>query len=103
MYEKKPWLRFYGATPATIDYPRTTLYGALHAQGHEHETEAEATRIRGAGEAEAARSYAVFEKNPELQTFLLKLQALENTLNQLRSNGQLLALYRERGLTLVAP
>lgn len=30
-------------------------------------------------------------------------QALENTLNQLRSNGQLLALYRERGLTLVAP
>jgi hypothetical protein len=21
-----PWLRFYGRVPATLDYPRTTLY-----------------------------------------------------------------------------
>ena len=21
-----PWLRFYGSVPATLDYPRTTLY-----------------------------------------------------------------------------
>ena len=26
-----PWLRFYGNVPATIDYPRVTLYGALAA------------------------------------------------------------------------
>jgi len=29
MFEKKPWLEFYGHTPKTIDYPRVTLYEAL--------------------------------------------------------------------------
>ncbi len=29
MFEKKPWLKFYGDVPETIDYPRVTLYGAL--------------------------------------------------------------------------
>ena len=29
MHEKKPWLKFYGDVPETIDYPRVTLYGAL--------------------------------------------------------------------------
>lgn len=26
MYEKKPWLKFYGTTPHSIDYPRITMY-----------------------------------------------------------------------------
>ena len=29
MYEKKPWLKFYGDIPETIDYPRVTMYEAL--------------------------------------------------------------------------
>lgn len=29
MYEKKPWLKFYGAVSHTIDYPRITMYEAL--------------------------------------------------------------------------
>ncbi len=29
MYEKKPWLKFYGAVPEHIDYPRVTMYEAL--------------------------------------------------------------------------
>src|SRR5450759_4094629 len=26
MYEKKPWLKFYGQVPHTLDYPRVTMY-----------------------------------------------------------------------------
>ena len=29
MFEKKPWLEFYGDTPRTIDYPRVTMYEAV--------------------------------------------------------------------------
>jgi long-chain acyl-CoA synthetase len=29
MYESKPWLKFYGPVPASIDYPRVTMYEAL--------------------------------------------------------------------------
>jgi len=29
MYEKKPWLKFYGNVPESIDYPRVTMYQAL--------------------------------------------------------------------------
>ncbi len=29
MFEKKPWLKFYGDTPRTIDYPRVTMYEAV--------------------------------------------------------------------------
>ena len=29
MYEKKPWLNFYGDIPASIDYPRVTMYEAV--------------------------------------------------------------------------
>ena len=29
MYESKPWLKFYGDVPASIDYPQTTLYEAV--------------------------------------------------------------------------
>ena len=30
MYEKKPWLKFFGATPCALAYPPRSLYGALH-------------------------------------------------------------------------
>ena len=29
MYEKKPWLQFYGDVPQSLDYPRVTMYEAL--------------------------------------------------------------------------
>ncbi len=46
------------------------------------EAEAKATRIRGEGEAEAAKSFAAFQKNPELANFILKLNALEMMLKE---------------------
>ncbi|MDX1953863.1 MAG: protease modulator HflC [Verrucomicrobiota bacterium] len=42
--------------------------------------EAEATAIRGEADAEAAKSFAVFSEHPELAVFLLKLNALEQSL-----------------------
>jgi membrane protease subunit HflC len=42
--------------------------------------ESKATLIRGAAEEKASSSYAVFEKNPELAVFLLKLRTLETSL-----------------------
>lgn len=42
--------------------------------------EAEATVIKGEAEKEAAKSLAVFEKNPKLANFLLELKALEASL-----------------------
>ena len=42
--------------------------------------EKEAIRIRGEGDAEAAKSLAVFEQDPEFAVFLLRLEALEKTL-----------------------
>jgi long-chain acyl-CoA synthetase len=35
MYEKKPWLKFYGSMPATLSYPELTLYGAYHRMAAE--------------------------------------------------------------------
>jgi long-chain acyl-CoA synthetase len=32
MYEKKPWLRFYGSVPPTLSYPDATMYGLVHAR-----------------------------------------------------------------------
>ena len=43
---------------------------------------AEAFRIRGEGEAVAAEVLPVFQKNPELATFLLKTEALESSLKE---------------------
>ena len=39
-------------------------------------------RIRGEGEAEAARVLPVFQQNPELANFLLRISALQQSLNQ---------------------
>ncbi len=29
MYENKPWLKFYGEVPHTLDYPRISMYEAV--------------------------------------------------------------------------
>ncbi|MCW5551202.1 MAG: protease modulator HflC [Verrucomicrobiae bacterium] len=44
--------------------------------------EGEATRIRGQGEAAAAESLPVFQKNAELAKFLLRVDALEQSLKE---------------------
>ena len=44
--------------------------------------ESEATRIRGAGEAAAAEYLPVFEKNPALANFDLRLKSLEQSLKE---------------------
>jgi membrane protease subunit HflC len=44
--------------------------------------EAEAKRIRGEGEAEAAKTLPTFQENPELANFLLRISALQQSLNQ---------------------
>jgi membrane protease subunit HflC len=43
---------------------------------------AAATRIEGAGVAEAAKTLAVFQQNPDLAIFQLQLEALKNSVNQ---------------------
>jgi membrane protease subunit HflC len=43
---------------------------------------ADATRIRGEAEAEAAKTLPVFQQNPELANFLLRLNSLQSSLNQ---------------------
>jgi membrane protease subunit HflC len=43
---------------------------------------AAATRIEGEGVAEAAQTLSVFQQNPELAIFLLKLDALKSSMNQ---------------------
>jgi membrane protease subunit HflC len=44
--------------------------------------DAAATRIRGEGEAAAARVLPVFQQNPELANYLLRIEALKQSLNQ---------------------
>jgi membrane protease subunit HflC len=44
--------------------------------------DAAATRIRGEGEAAAARVLPVFEQNPALANYLLRIDALKQSLNQ---------------------
>ena len=43
---------------------------------------ADATRIRGEGEAAAAQVLPVFQQNPELANYLLRIDALKQSLNQ---------------------
>jgi membrane protease subunit HflC len=43
---------------------------------------AEATRIQGEGVAEAAKTLPVFQENPELAVFMLRVKALQDSLNQ---------------------
>src|SRR5436190_14311655 len=42
----------------------------------------QATTIRGQAEAEAAKSLAVFQQNPDLANFIFRLNALENSLKE---------------------
>jgi len=44
--------------------------------------EAQATQIKGKGEAEAAKSLVVFQQNPELASFIFRLNALEGSLKE---------------------
>jgi modulator of FtsH protease HflC len=44
--------------------------------------EGTATQIRGKAEAEAAKSLAVFQENPELANFIFRLNALEESLKE---------------------
>jgi membrane protease subunit HflC len=44
--------------------------------------DSQATRIQGEGEAEAAKSLAVFQQNPELANFIFRLNALEGSLKE---------------------
>lgn len=44
--------------------------------------EAEATRIRGEGDAKAAESFSVFQQDPELALFIMKLNSLEQILKE---------------------
>jgi len=46
------------------------------------DADAAATRIRGEGEAEAAKTLPIFQQNPELANFLLRIDALKQSLNQ---------------------
>lgn len=46
------------------------------------EAEAEAKRIQGEGVAEAAKTLPIFQQNPELANFLLRIDALQQALNQ---------------------
>lgn len=46
------------------------------------DADGQARRIRGEGEAEAAKSFSVFQQNPELALLILKLDALEATLKE---------------------
>ena len=43
---------------------------------------AQATQIKGLGEAEAAKSLAVFQQNPDLASFIFRLNALEESLKE---------------------
>lgn len=44
--------------------------------------EAEVTTLRGVAEAEAATHYAVFQRDPELATFLIQLNGMANALKE---------------------
>jgi membrane protease subunit HflC len=44
--------------------------------------QATATRIRAVGEAEAAKTLPIFEQNPDLAVFLLRIDAIKQSLNQ---------------------
>lgn len=46
------------------------------------DAQADATRIRGEGEAEAAKILPTFQKNPQLANFLLRIDALEQSLKE---------------------
>lgn len=35
MYEKKPWLKFYGQVPHTLEYPRVSMYEAVRLSAEE--------------------------------------------------------------------
>ena len=71
-------LQYDGEAQATI------IKSAADRQASEtvNNAVANATRIRGEGEAEAALTLPTFEQNPQLANFLLRVDALKESLNQ---------------------
>lgn len=71
-------LQYDGEAQATI------IKSAADRQASEtvNNAVAAATRIRAEGEAEAAQTLPTFEQNPELANFLLRVDALKQSLNQ---------------------
>jgi len=52
------------------------------AAGVINNARAEATRIEGEGQAAAANTFKVFQQNPELANYMLRIDALKSSLNQ---------------------
>ncbi len=71
-------LQYDGEAQATI------IKSAADRQASEtvNNAVATATRIRAEGEAEAAQTLPTFERNPQLANFLLRVDALKQSLNQ---------------------
>jgi membrane protease subunit HflC len=46
------------------------------------QAQAQAIRIRAEGELEAASTFKVFQQNPDLENYLLRISALQQSLNQ---------------------
>ena len=65
----------FGFATASCSEPSATVYFSADGQ-IVAEAEAKAREIRAEGDAEAAKYYEVFSKNPELAIFLRKLDAL---------------------------
>jgi membrane protease subunit HflC len=66
------------------DAEAVKIYSAANRQAAEMlaNAQAEATRIRGEGEAEAAKILPTFQKNPQLANFLLRIDALGQSLKE---------------------
>ncbi len=79
---KEERLRVVSGIKAQGDAEASKIISAADRDRAEILSKADATaiEIRGQAEAEAAKAYAVFEKNPELAVLLLKINALEQSL-----------------------
>jgi membrane protease subunit HflC len=75
LISKEQWEGEKEATIIRADADRQAAETIANAQ-------AAAIRIRGEAEAAAAPTLRVFEKNPDLYIFLLRIQALKESLNQ---------------------
>ena len=73
-----------GWITSLLPVPVFLISGALKPTSAEllANAESQATRIKGIGEAEAAKSLAVFQQNPDLASFIFRLNALESSLKE---------------------
>jgi len=75
--ERQQWISKYDSEG---NAEAQKIRSAAERQAAETVAQAEllANRIRAAGEAEAANTFTVFQQNPELANFLLRIDALKN-------------------------